>query len=67
MGFNGVTDLTPMAGLEQLNYVQLEGLAVEDFSVLATLPALATVVVPRDQGAAVEAACPGCEFELRTC
>lgn len=66
VGFHPVADLSPLAGLEQVNYVQLEGLAVTDFSVLAALPALETVVVPADQGAAVEAACPGHAFELRT-
>ena len=66
VGFHPVTDLSPLAGLEQVNYVQLEGLAVTDFSVLAALPALKTVVVPADQGPAVEAACPGHAFELRT-
>ena len=66
VGFHPVTDLSPLAGLEQVNYVQLEGLAVTDFSALAALPALKTVVVPADQGPAVEAACPGHAFELRT-
>ena len=46
--------------------LQLEGLAVTDFSPLAAMPALRTVVVPADQGPAVEAACPGYTFELRT-
>ena len=66
VGYHAVTDLAPLSGLSQLNYVQLEGLAVTDFSVLTTLPALKTVVVPADQGAAVEAACPGRAFALRT-
>lgn len=66
VGFHPVTDLLPLAGLEQVNYVQLEGLAVTDFSPLAAMPALRTVVVPADQGPAVEAACPGYTFELRT-
>ena len=66
VGFNAVTDLEPLAGLPQLNYVQLEELAIADFSPLTQLPALEYVVVPRAQGAAVEAACPGHAFELRT-
>ena len=66
MGFNAVTDLSPLEGLEQLNYVQLEDLAIADFSPLARLPALEYVVVPQAQGAAVEAACPGHSFALRT-
>lgn len=66
VGFHPVTNLSPLAGLEQVNYVQLEGLAVTDFSPLAAMPALRTVVVPADQGPAVEAACPGYTFELRT-
>lgn len=66
VGFHPVADLSPLAGLEQVNYVQLEGLAVTDFSALAALPALETVVVPADQGPAVEAACPDHAFELRT-
>ena len=66
VGFNAVTDLEPLAGLPQLNYVQLEELAITDFSPLAQLPALEYVVVPQAQGAAVEAACPGHAFELRT-
>ena len=66
VGFNAMTDLEPLAGLPQLNYVQLEELAITDFSPLAQLPALEYVVVPQAQGAAVEAACPGHAFELRT-
>ena len=66
VGFNAVTDLEPLAGLPQLNYVQLEELAITDFSPLAQLPALEYVVVPQAQGAAVEAACSGHAFELRT-
>lgn len=66
VGFNAVTDLGPLAGLPQLNYVQLEELAIADFSPLMQLPALEHVVVPQAQGAAVEAACPGRAFELRT-
>lgn len=66
VGYHGVTDLTPLTELQQLNYLQLEGLAVTDFSPLADLPALGYVVVPQDQGAAVEAGCPGHAFELRT-
>ena len=66
VGYNGVTDLSPLAGLERLNYLQLEGLAIADFSPLAGLPALGFVVVPQDQGAAVEMVCPGHAFEIRT-
>ena len=66
VGFNAMTDLEPLAGLPQLNYVQLEELAITDFSPLAQLPALEYVVVPQAQGVAVEAACPGHAFELRT-
>lgn len=66
VGFNAVTDLGPLAGLPQLNYVQMEELAIADFSPLMQLPALEHVVVPQAQGAAVEAACPGRAFELRT-
>ena len=66
VGFNAVSDLAPLAGLPQLNYVQLEELAIADFSPLIQLPALEYVVVPQAQGAAVEAACPGRAFELRT-
>ena len=66
VGYNGVTDLSPLAGLERLNYLQLEGLNITDFSPLAGLPALGFVVVPQDQGAAVEMVCPGHAFEIRT-
>ena len=66
VGYNGVDDLTPLAGLTQLNYLQLEGLDIADFSVLANLPSLGYVVVPQEQGALVEAACPDHAFELRT-
>lgn len=66
IGFNAVTDLSPLEGLPQLNYVQLEGLAITDFSPLNQLPALGVVVVPQEQGAAVDADCPGHAFELRT-
>ena len=66
VGYHAVTDLTPLSGLPRLNYLQLEGLAVTDFSPLSDLPALGYVVVPQEQGAAVEADCPGHAFELRT-
>ena len=66
LGFSAVADLSPLEGLPRLNYVQLEELAVTDFSPLNQLPALGVVVVPQAQGAAVEAACPGHAFELRT-
>ena len=66
VGFNAVTELAPLAGLERLNYLQLEGLDIADFSPLAELPALGYVVVPQAQGPMVEAACPGHAFELRT-
>ncbi len=66
VGYHAITDLTPLSGLPRLNYLQLEGLAVTDFSPLSDLPALGYVVVPQEQGAAVEADCPGHAFELRT-
>lgn len=66
VGHHAVTDLTPLSGLPRLNYLQLEGLAIADFSPLSGLPSLGYVVVPQDQGAAVEADCPGHIFELRT-
>ena len=65
VGFNGVSDLTPLAGLDRLNYLQLESLPITDFSPLAGLPALGYVVVPQEQAALVEAACPGYTFQLR--
>lgn len=43
-----------------------EDLAVTDFSPLSQLPALGVVVVPQEQGTAVETDCPGHTFELRT-
>ncbi|MGN1001198.1 MAG: hypothetical protein ACI4PC_00380, partial [Oscillospiraceae bacterium] len=66
VSYNAVTDLSPLIGLERLNYIQLEELAVTDFSPLLELPALGYVVVPQAQAEAVEAACPGHAFELRT-
>lgn len=66
VGFNAVTDLSPLGGLEQLNYVQLEDLDITDFSPLMELPALEYVVVPENQAELVEAACPSHLFELRT-
>ena len=47
-------------------YIQLEDLAIEDFSPLSQLPALGYLVVPQAQAEAVEADCPGHTFELRT-
>ena len=66
VGFNAVSDLRPLAGLEQLNYVQLEELPITDFSPLMQLPALEYVVVPQNQAERVEADCPAHTFELRT-
>lgn len=37
-----------------------------DFSPFSQLPTLGVVVVPQEQGTAVEADCPGHTFELRT-
>ena len=54
VGHNGITDLSPLSGLERLNYLQLDGLEVTDFSPLADLPALGYVVVPQKQTALVE-------------
>ena len=65
VGHNGITDLSPLSGLERLNYLQLDGLEITDFSPLADLPALGYVVVPQNQTALVEAACPHHAFELR--
>ncbi|MGM9608419.1 MAG: phosphotransferase [Oscillospiraceae bacterium] len=66
VGLNGVSDLSPLVGLERLNYVKFEGLPISDFSPLAELPALGYVYVDQEQVAAVEAACPGYTFQLRT-
>ena len=36
--YNDVTDLSPLAGVPQPNYLQLEGLAVTDFSARPVSP-----------------------------
>lgn len=64
VGFNAVSDLSPLIGLEWLNYLQFESLPISDFSPLAELPALDYVHVDQEQLAAVEAACPAHTFQL---
>lgn len=64
LGNSGVTDLAPLIGLTQLNWLHLTNVPVEDFSPLAALPALNHVQVNQNQGAAVETACPGHGFVL---
>ena len=64
VGNSELSDLTPLEGMKNLNYVHLTGLPIEDFSPLASLPALGYVQVDPEQLAAAETACPDRAFRL---
>lgn len=64
VGYNNVSDLSPLIGLQRLNYILLESLPISDFAPLSQLPALGYVLVNEEQIPLVEAACPGHTFQL---
>lgn len=64
LGNSAVTDLTPLLETPRLDWLHLNNVPVTDFTPLAGLHMLKHVQVNQDQGAAVEAACPGYTFEL---
>lgn len=64
LGGSPVSDLSPLAGHPGLDYLHFTDLPVQDFSPLTEIPNLAYVQVNADQAEAVEAACPGHDFQL---
>ena len=64
LGKSEVADLTPLKELEHLSWLHLTEVPIGDYSLLAELPALETVLVDGDRMEAVESACPGHAFRL---
>lgn len=59
-------ELDVLAGLSQLDFLDLESCGIRSFAPLSRLPALTVVRVESDQVPAVEAQCPGYTFDIET-